>query len=76
MLLSNPLVMLFFFPIMNDNNASPCAPAPARPKPVYHSTASQLGLHKTRGIPSLLDYVLPRNAPQVHARLLTLMHRS
>ena len=36
-----------------------------RPKPVYHSTASQLGLHKTRGIPSLLDYVLPRNAPQV-----------
>lgn len=36
-----------------------------RPKPLYHSTASQLGLHKTRGIPNLLDFVLPRTAPQV-----------
>ncbi len=36
-----------------------------RPKPLYHSTASQMGLHKTKGIPNLLDYVLPRNAPQV-----------
>jgi hypothetical protein len=36
-----------------------------RPKPLYHSTASQLGLHKTKGIPNLLDFVLPRNAPQV-----------
>ena len=36
-----------------------------RPKPLYHSTASQLGLHRTRGIPSLLDFVLPRTAPQV-----------
>ncbi|BDA51431.1 probable DNA mismatch repair protein MutS at C-terminar half [Coccomyxa sp. Obi] len=35
-----------------------------RPKPLYHSTASQLGLHKTKGIPNLLDFVLPRNAPQ------------
>ena len=38
-----------------------------RPKPLYHSTASQLGLHKTRGIPNLLDFVLPRTAPQVGA---------
>ena len=36
-----------------------------RPKPLYASTASQLGLHKTRGIPNLLDFVLPRTAPQV-----------
>ncbi|CAL8466240.1 g5776 [Coccomyxa elongata] len=35
-----------------------------RPKPLYHSTASQLGLHKTKSIPNLLDFVLPRNAPQ------------
>ncbi len=38
---------------------------PCRPKPLYYSTASQLGLHKTRGIPNLLDFVLPRTAPHV-----------
>ncbi|EIE20036.1 hypothetical protein COCSUDRAFT_58259 [Coccomyxa subellipsoidea C-169] len=41
-----------------------------RPKPLYHSTASQMGLHKTKGIPNLLDYVLPRNAPQGARRWL------
>ena len=30
-----------------------------RPKPLYYSTASQLGFHKTRGVPGLLDALLP-----------------
>jgi hypothetical protein len=30
-----------------------------KPKPLYMSTASQLGIHKTRGVPSLLDALLP-----------------
>lgn len=30
-----------------------------RPKPLYFSTASQLGFHKTRGVPALLDALLP-----------------
>lgn len=30
-----------------------------RPKPLFQSTASQLGIHPTRGIPNLLDYILP-----------------
>eukprot|EP00887_Chlorella_sp_A99_P001624 scaffold8.g1624.t1 len=31
----------------------------SRPRPLYHSTACNLGLHKTRGVPSLLDATLP-----------------
>ena len=30
-----------------------------RPKPLYMSTACQLGIHKMRGVPSLLDSILP-----------------
>ena len=30
------------------------------PKPLYLSTANQLGLERTRGVPSLLDHVLPK----------------
>ncbi len=33
-----------------------------RPKPLYACTAGQLGLHTTRGMPSLLDAVLPSSA--------------
>ncbi len=33
-----------------------------RPKPLYACTAGQLGLHTTRGIPSLLDAMLPAGA--------------
>lgn len=41
-----------------------------RPRPLYFSTASNLGLHKTRGVPSLLDYALPSGAPLAARRWL------
>lgn len=41
-----------------------------RPRPLYFSTASNLGLHKTRGVPSLLDYALPSGAPLAVRRWL------
>ncbi|KAK9829858.1 hypothetical protein WJX72_008283 [[Myrmecia] bisecta] len=36
-----------------------------RPKPLYYSTAGQLGLHKTSGAVSLLDRLVPDNTPLV-----------
>ena len=30
----------------------------SRPKPLFLSTAQQLGIHRTRGVPSLLDSLL------------------
>lgn len=39
-----------------------------RPRPLYHSTASNLGLHKTRGVPNLLDYCLPQGSPLTSRR--------
>ncbi|KAL4544776.1 hypothetical protein Ndes2526B_g00720 [Nannochloris sp. 'desiccata'] len=41
----------------------PAASPKTRPRPLYFSTASNLGLHKTRGVPSLIDYALPAGAP-------------
>ena len=48
----------------------PSASPTTRPRPLYFSTASNLGLHKTRGVPSLLDYVLPARAPLASRRWL------
>ena len=31
-----------------------------RPRPLYYCTALNLGLHKARGQPCLLDYLLPQ----------------
>jgi hypothetical protein len=42
-----------------------------RPKPLYFSTASQLGFHKTRGVPALLDALLP---PSGKSHLLLCCH--
>lgn len=42
----------------------------SRPKTVFHSTASQLGIHKTGGIPSLLDAILPVTASLLQRRYL------
>ncbi|KAL4440153.1 hypothetical protein ABPG75_003154 [Micractinium tetrahymenae] len=40
-----------------------------RPRPLYYSTALNLGLHRARGQPCLLDYMLPSNtSPQLPAR--------
>ncbi|PSC67198.1 mitochondrial-targeted muts 1, partial [Micractinium conductrix] len=39
------------------------ASARDRPRPLYHSTALNLGLHKARGQPCLLDYLLPPASP-------------
>lgn len=33
--------------------------ADGRPKPLYFSSACQLGFHRTRGVPSILDALLP-----------------
>ena len=41
-----------------------------RPKPLFQCTASQLGIHKTRGVPSLLDALLPASAPLIVHRWL------
>ena len=41
-----------------------------RPKPLYACTAGQLGLHTTRGIPSLLDAMLPAGAHRSSRRYL------
>lgn len=41
-----------------------------RPKAVFYSTASQLGIHKTPGIPSLADAVLPTNASKLQRRYI------
>lgn len=41
----------------------------ARPNPLYLSTAAQLGLEQTRGVPSLLDNVLPKEVrPAVESK--------
>lgn len=40
----------------------------SRPRPLYHSTACNLGLHKTRGVPSLLDATLPSGVPLASRR--------
>jgi len=42
----------------------------SRPRPLYFSTASNLGLHKTRGVPSLIDYALQDGAPLTSRRWL------
>ena len=34
-----------------------------RPRPLYYSTALNLGLHRARGQPCLLDYLLPPASP-------------
>lgn len=34
-----------------------------RPRPLYYSTALNLGLHKARGQPCLVDYLLPDGTP-------------
>lgn len=41
----------------------PSSSPKVRPRPLYFSTASNLGLHKTRGVPSILDFMLPSGAP-------------
>ena len=41
-----------------------------RPKALFHSTASQLGIHKTSGIPSLLDAILPTTMPLIQRRYM------
>jgi hypothetical protein len=46
-------------------------PPGVRPRPLYYSTAANLGLHKTRGVPSLLDNLLPASAPLTCRRWLT-----
>ncbi len=33
-----------------------------RPAPLFHSTASNLGLHATQGVPQLLNALLPADA--------------
>ena len=48
----------------------PAASTKTRPRPLYFSTASNLGLHKTRGVPSLIDYALPTGAPLTARRWL------
>ena len=48
----------------------PSSTPKTRPRPLYFSTASNLGLHKTRGVPSLLDYALPAGAPLAARRWL------
>jgi DNA mismatch repair ATPase MutS len=48
----------------------PSSSPSTRPRPLYFSTASNLGLHKTRGVPSLLDYALPSGAPLAARRWL------
>jgi hypothetical protein len=48
----------------------PAASPKTRPRPLYFSTASNLGLHKTRGVPSLIDYALPAGAPLTARRWL------
>ncbi len=48
----------------------PSSSPKTRPRPLYFSTASNLGLHKTRGVPSLLDYALPAGAPLAARRWL------
>lgn len=44
--------------------------ATERPRPLYYSTATNVGLHKTRGVPSLLDAVLPAGVPLPSRRWL------
>jgi hypothetical protein len=34
-----------------------------QPRPLYYSTAANLGLHSSRGVPPLLDYLLPPATP-------------
>jgi hypothetical protein len=41
-----------------------------RPRPLYYSTATNLGLHTTKGVPSLLDAMLPPTAPLASRRWL------
>jgi hypothetical protein len=48
----------------------PSSSPSSRPRPLYFSTASNLGLHKTRGVPSILDYALPTTAPLAARRWL------
>jgi predicted GIY-YIG superfamily endonuclease len=48
----------------------PSSSPKTRPRPLYFSTASNLGLHKTRGVPSLLDYALPAGTPLAARRWL------
>lgn len=57
-------------PIDTEFRHLPSASPTTRPRPLYFSTASNLGLHKTRGVPSLLDYVLPARAPLASRRWL------
>lgn len=48
----------------------PAASPKTRPRPLYYASASNLGLHKTRGVPSLIDYALPAGAPLTSRRWL------
>ncbi len=48
----------------------PSSSPTTRPRPLYFSTASNLGLHRTRGVPSLLDYALPAASPLAARRWL------
>lgn len=52
----------------NGNMTISSSQATRRPRPLYHSTASNLGLHKTRGVPNLLDYCLPQGSPLTSRR--------
>lgn len=46
------------------------ARAGERPRPLYHSSAVNLGLHKARGVPPLLDSVVGAGAPLPSRRWL------
>lgn len=51
-----------------DTGATPSPPqvssrATDQPRPLYHSTAANLGLHSSRGVPPLLDCLLPPSTP-------------
>lgn len=48
----------------------PAATPSSRPRPLYYSTALNLGLHRARGIPSLLDSMIPAGAPLTARRWL------
>lgn len=48
----------------------PPASPRSRPRPLYYSTAINLGLHKSRGVPSLLDSMIPPGAPLTARRWL------